>query len=148
MRELKRIKLKGHNDRGESIRYDLELRGHTIIVVGDSATGKTLMCHVIRQMITYGDTDKIVFDCTTASAVSPKVLSAYKDKLIVFDDADFFVKGALLDYILRDKDNYYILFRRDNFDVHLSPNYYAELVKGEDKVRRLKYRWEKAGWYD
>lgn len=143
-----KVKLKGYNDEGKAIRYDLELRGNVTIVGGDSGTGRTLMCQVVRQMISYGDRDKLVFDATNASAVSVAVLKTYKSKLILFDDADMILKGNLLKYVLSDKNNYYILFRRDNYDVHLSPNYYAELVLDENRVGRFKYKWEKVGWYN
>lgn len=148
MMKFKRVELKGYNDEGKAIVYDLELRGNVTIVKGDSGTGKTLMCQVVKQMISYGDKDKIVFDDKNVSSVSVAVLQTYKNKLILFDDADITLRGELLKYVLSDKNNYYILFRRDNYDVHLSPNYYAELVLGNDRVRRLKYTWEKVGWYD
>ncbi len=146
--KFKRVELKGYNDEGKAIVYDLELRGNVTIVKGDSGTGKTLMCQVVKQMISYGDKDKIVFDDKNVSSVSVAVLQTYKNKLILFDDADITLRGELLKYVLSDKNNYYILFRRDNYDVHLSPNYYAEIVLGNDRVRRLKYTWEKVGWYD
>ena len=148
MMKFKRVELKGYNDEGKAIVYDLELRGNVTIVKGDSGTGKTLMCQVVKQMISYGDKDKIVFDDKNVSSVSVAVLQTYKNKLILFDDADITLRGELLKYVLSDKNNYYILFRRDNYDVHLSPNYYAEIVLGNDRVRRLKYTWEKVGWYD
>lgn len=146
--DFKTIQLIGYNDTGADIKYDLELRGNVTIIKGYSGTGKTLLCQVVRQMIRNGDTSKAVFDSTFTPTVTISALKGCKDKIIFFDDADIVVKGDLLNYILKDKRNYYVLFRRNNFDVHLSPNYYAELVKGEDNVRRLRYYWEKVGWYD
>jgi hypothetical protein len=130
------------------VKYELELRGNVTIIDGDSATGKTLMCQMSKQMIAKGKKSLIVYDTTNMSAVSIDVLKTYKNKLIIFDDADVTVQGKLLEFILNDKRNYYILFRRNNYDVKLSPNYYAEIVKCKDKVRRLKYHFEKVGWFD
>ena len=152
MYKPKHFELRGTNNAtGDTIKFKLELYGTVTIVKGNSGIGKSLMCEIARQMKKSRPKKDLkieIFDLTNKKDFSIEILSKYKNRLIIVDDANFLVYGDILKYILMDDDNYYILFRRDNYDVKLSPNYYASL--SDDKkngIFELKYECSNKRWY-
>jgi tRNA uridine 5-carbamoylmethylation protein Kti12 len=145
--KFKVLKLNGLNDMDEPIKYEIELRGYVTIVSGNSGTGKTLLCDIVKQHISDGNTKFIVIDATSRGLFDLTFLKNKKGKIIFIDDADLMVSRKILNYILKDRNNYYVMFRRDNYDVHLSPNYYATIVWDTRNIGHFKYDCEVVGWY-
>lgn len=148
MLNRKQFNLVGYSDDdGRKIIYSLNLHGNTTIIDGDSGTGKTLMCQVAKQMIANNADYLVTYDTDNKSSLNVNILKQYKNKLIIIDNADLIVYGDILEYILNDRNNHYILFRRNNYDVRLSPNYYAKLVKNDKNIRYLEYLSTNPRWY-
>lgn len=146
MYKPKKLQIKGTNSSGDRIVFNLDLRGTVTIIRGYSGTGKTLLCKMARQMIEGGNEDIVVLGPSEWSTIN-SVLSEYRNKIIIIDNADICVGNKVLEHILQDENNYYILMRRNNYGIELSPNYYATLEDDGNMTVKLKYKWNKPRWY-
>ena len=146
MYKPKKLQIKGTNSSGDRIVFNLDLRGTVTIIRGYSSTGKTLLCKMARQMIEGGNEDIVVLGPSEGSTIN-SVLSEYRNKIIIIDNADICVGNKVLEHILQDENNYYILMRRNNYGIELSPNYYATLEDDGNMTVKLKYKWNEPRWY-
>lgn len=144
----KKLVLSGVSNNGNILKYDLDLRGNVTVVKGDSGTGKTLLCKVAKQNIeNYGDKRLAVIDSSNKNIINMESLRNLKGKIIFIDDADLIKQKELFNFIVTDTSNYYIVFKRDSTDIKVSPNYVAIMVKDNNGVRRLQYKFSVEGWY-
>ncbi len=131
------------------IRFDLDIRKPITQVLGDSATGKTLLVNYIKA-----DKDSGRFN---ALEDYPNViaydniflkedLKDLRDTLIIIDRGDLILTDELVDFICRDKKNSYLIFARTTLPLGLSPNYYGEFITEGDRII-LKYMFSEVGWF-
>lgn len=146
-------KLLTFKDELTGLSFRIELRDRITIILGDSATGKTLLVSTMRK-VKQGILSNNDFDDSALSSVyifsdndlvdSLKVLN---NKIIVIDRADivFNVQPSLMDLIKFDYNNQYIIIGRGNFDLDLTPNNFATL-KTIDGVVLTDYSFNEKGW--
>jgi ABC-type transporter Mla maintaining outer membrane lipid asymmetry ATPase subunit MlaF len=139
----------------DGISYDLELNGNIAVVGGDSGTGKTFLCKLIKERKKLAETSSEVtfvgnievFDLDSGPP-SLDVLKALKNKLVVIDEADILLDGSVEvlnnindDYIR----NHYLIFSRGGIHVKVTPAHCASFVVNDGCVR-LDYSEIGRGW--
>ena len=121
------------------IKFDLKLKGNKTIICGDSATGKTLLCSVIKSyQDSFNDPVLSKYDMSNIILITKQnkhELQSYKSKLMIIDRADLLLNDADVETINNDTDvNKYIIFSRKPLGIYLSPNYYGELITKGDTI--------------
>lgn len=129
--------------------FNLKFKGLKTIVTGKSATGKSLLCSIIREI----QNDKNIvgkkYDASNLFLVTEENMYNIKNiqgKLIIIDRADIILDSEVINMINNDWGyNKYLIFSRRPLGIDLSPNYFAELEE-KDKVFSLKYMFNKKEW--
>ena len=127
--------------------FNLKFKG--LKTTGKSATGKSLLCSIIREI----QNDKNIvgkkYDASNLFLVTEENMYNIKniqDKLIIIDRADIILDSEVINMINNDWGyNKYLIFSRRPLGIDLSPNYFAELEE-KDKVFSLKYMFNKKEW--
>ena len=114
-------------------KYNLKFRGNKTIVHGDSATGKSLLCTMLKSYI--NDNNNASFKPYNADNIFI-VSKDNKDKLPL-------QKGKLI--IIDRGDNRYLIFLRKPMGIELSPNYFGTLCKKDGELQ-LEYECYIRGW--
>lgn len=129
-------------------KYNLELKGNKTIVLGESATGKTMICKILqgyskdRNDVKPYATDNIFI----MSDENKDKLRIQKNKLVIIDRAEFLLDDEAVNFINADRGyNRYLIFARKPIGLEVSPNYFAELVREEDMFK-LTYQFDIKGW--
>ena len=134
------------------VEFDLILRPHITQIYGDSATGKTLLVDCIKMeqnnyknntSIAKYDTSNIkVFD----SNMTIYDLKSINNGIIIIDRADLFLDKSVIEYISSDTKNQYLVMARAGLNFGISPNYYGQFVKDNNKVT-IQYDYSIKGWF-
>ena len=138
----------------EIFKYELLLRGPLTGLVGDSGTGKSILCEVARRCREkykkqYGSCIR-VYDYVNYDTLNDFLIARpeeAKDWLIIIDNGDDFLTNKQLQVISRDHKNYYIVIRRTTNGIPASPNYFAELYQDKDGIYRLHYDCSVPRWF-
>jgi hypothetical protein len=121
--------------------FDIELRGFITAIEGDSSTGKTFLFNNIRvEYSTLADTGKrqtrisevILINDVLAS--DKTIMGSIKDRkgaLILFDNASTTLAGRnnVIEYILKDRKNQYVLAMRGGLGIQPNLNFVCELYE-------------------
>lgn len=134
------------------VSFNLDIRKPITQIYGDSATGKTLLVNFIRNEKrnskfnagSINDLSNIfVFD----DIVTESDLFDIKNSLIVIDRCDLILSLNIVDFIVEDKSNNYLLFSRTSLPLGLSPNYYGEFVHDFDNNIIISYKYSEVSWF-
>lgn len=134
--------------------FELKFKDLKTIVNGDSATGKTLLCSIIRSyMDDMNDDLNKVYDTSNIVLLDKnnmQYIKNMKDKLIIIDRADIILDKDTVEAINIDWGiNKYLIFSRKPLGINLSPNYYAifeNTSRENGNIVRLKYLCNIGGW--
>lgn len=139
----------------DNIIFDLELRNPVTQVFGNSATGKTLLTDLIKRLQTYSSRNGSDLDDMDVSNILVidnendlyKIIST-SNNLIIMDEFDLIIKDNrnIIEYIVQDRKNHYLLFARRGYPLSLSPNYYGELIN-EDGIVKIFFKYSVEGWF-
>lgn len=134
------------------VSFNLDIRKPITQIYGDSATGKTLLVNFIRNekrnsKFNAGGINDLsnifVFD----DIITESDLSDIKNSLIVIDRCDLILSLNIVDFIVEDKSNNYLLFSRTSLPLGLSPNYYGEFVHDFDNNIIISYKYSEVSWF-
>lgn len=128
--------------------YNLQLRGNVNIVVGDSASGKTLLCNKIMNIARDKNIVARKYSADDMFVVNEDNVDKLKENnhtLILIDRAEQILDDDLVDYINRDISNRYLIFTRKSLGIEITPNHVAEM-REHDREFRLEYRYNVGGW--
>jgi hypothetical protein len=123
-------------------KFYFQLKGNKTIISGMSASGKTLLCTRIKQIIDDRNISMKPYNADNVFVVTQdNIEKIYKqqNKLIIMDRADLLITDRLVKHINSDFSNRYLLFLRKPVGIELSPNHFAELYKDDDNSLKLKY---------
>lgn len=118
--------LEHYTNRVGNKRFNLNFRDRLTVIMGDSATGKTLLYLKLASESAFRD-DIVCFNFTAKVDILHEVKKR-KNTLFVFDNADIILTPEIKRYIQDDESNQYILFGRDTDDLRLAAINIAELV--------------------
>lgn len=139
----------------DKISVDLEFRGKKQVVLGESATGKSLIFKKLEQIISNNNVDSDGVDASNIILIDKKdndgtvadKLKRNNHKLIIIDRADILLdKEAAIIINSNIECNTYLIFARGGLGLNLSPNYYAELINNNG-VFELKWKFNEKGWF-
>lgn len=118
-------------------------------MTGKSATGKSLLCSVIREIQKDKNIAGKKYDASNIFLIDEDNLHNIddkKDKLIIIDRADIILDSEAIHMINNDWGyNKYLIFSRKPLGIDLSPNYFAVLEE-KDKAFSLNYLFDVKGW--
>lgn len=144
------------NIEGTEFKFDFQLHGTVTVLSGNSGTGKTLFYRALEHNSVrtwYRETFKgriYLFsdkNGDTCNEFVRQTVPSLRDALIVMDNASNYLTRADYDTIVRDPNNYYVIITRQINDIDLSPNYFAEAYQEKNNILKLKYEFNKVGWY-
>lgn len=131
------------------IRYHFKFKGIKTIVGGETATGKTLICNKLLDII---HDDNIGMKPYNASNIfiltrdNRELLHEQRKKLVIVDRAEMILSDSEIDFINADTSiNRYLIFARAPLGIDLSPNYFAEIVHN-GTVIEISYLFDERGW--
>ncbi|GFI11126.1 hypothetical protein IMSAGC007_03599 [Lachnospiraceae bacterium] len=130
--------------------FNFILKGNKTVVCGYSATGKSLLCNIIRRYQNSSNVQTLkkynLDNIFILDRSNKEKLAEQNHKLIIIDRADLILEKADIDIINSDTDiNKYLIFSRKPLGIYLSPNYFANL-EVEDNTVRLRYLFNVRGW--
>lgn len=125
--------LEHYTNRVGNKRFNLNFRDRLTVIMGDSATGKTLLYLKLASESAFRD-DIVCFNFTAKVDILHEVKKR-KNTLFVFDNADIILTPEIKRYIQDDESNQYILFGRDTDDLRLAAINIAELVVIENEIK-------------
>lgn len=124
--------------------FDIDLKYKKSFVIGDSGTGKSLFCEVLKMLKTNAELnseksdvlDMILLNYTTTNFD----LSQYKNKLIVIDNWDLLctLNSTLSSDVYLNTDNAFLIFGRNCDDLHLSMHQIGRFKRDGNRIY-LKY---------
>ena len=130
-------------------KYYFELKGTKTIVGGETATGKTLVCNKLMDII---QDDNIGMKPYAANNIfvftqqNREKLFEQNHKLILIDRAEMVLSEVEIEFINADtSSNRYIIFARAPLGIDLSPNYFAE-IENDSGTTKIKYLFDERGW--
>ena len=129
-------------------KFALKLKGRKTIVSGKSATGKTLLCSSLKDIIDYQGMAAKEYDASNIFVLNidnKDKLKEQNKKLIVIDRGELQIDRKTADFINKDRKNRYLMFLREPKGIHLSPNYFADMEEKRGSIV-LKYRFNEQGW--
>lgn len=131
--------------------YNLELRRNKIQIIGNSATGKSMLIDLVQI---YKQMD---LANNTSCAKNVYVVSEYRELkyavdnlkkcLIIIDNAELLFDSSKdsIDMARWDEKNQYIIISRVAYGLGISPNNYATLFN-DNGVLKLSYLYNQKGW--
>lgn len=101
------------------LHYEFEIKRNITIIQGDSATGKTTLINMLRQVENLGDSSGIdvISDvpCRILEGRNWKILLENMSGNIIFiDDDNEFINTEEFAEAVRGSDNYFVLITREN----------------------------------
>jgi hypothetical protein len=135
--------------------YDLKIRAPLTVVYGDSGTGKSLLCSLVKlcntQLYLEGKDPQVLF--LNISEGLNLLNEDPLNKLVIVDNADILLPRSE-EFCMRFTQSFlrgrpkgrYLVFSRGCIDLHITPNYYAEFVQ-TDGVISLKYLTSNKEWF-
>lgn len=133
---------------GMKYKYELRFKGRKTIVGGKSATGKTMLCNVLKEILDYQGIAAKDYDASNVFILNndnKDKLRNQVQKLIVIDRGEIQIDNEIKNFINQDRKNRYLLFLREPIGINLSPNYFADMEKRRDSII-LNYRYNEQGW--
>lgn len=95
------------------MQFDLRLKSHLTLVLGEAGIGKTFFYHSYRNKIIAGgkENDLLFFnnDYESQTETVYSLIKKSKDKLIIIDNSELLLDKAMKQYISRDKNNQYLI---------------------------------------
>jgi hypothetical protein len=138
----------------ENICFTLRLRPKVTVIMGNSATGKSLLwktVETIKRTEKDMTAERIASDIELINrhtdADKIKNYLSLSGKLIIIDNADMLFKELpwLADSITDSADNHFLVFSRDTAGLGVTPNHYGEFhVNG--KTVSVEYAFSVKGW--
>lgn len=125
--------LEHYTNRVGNKRFNLNFRDRLTVIMGDSATGKTLLWMKLASESAFRD-DIVCFNYTAKVDILHEIKKR-SNTLFVFDNADIILTPEIKRYIQDDESNQYILFGRDTDDLRLAAINIAELVVIGDEIK-------------
>lgn len=132
------------------VKFDLQLRGKKVQVLGDSATGKTMIANILKNDSQSGKFNNImeypnvhVIDST----FKREILEGYSSSLILIDRGDLILTPDIVLFIRTDRRNKYLIFARCALGLGISPNYFGHLKLNGDGFLRIEYMCSERGWF-
>ena len=131
-------------------KFNLCLKGNKTIICGESATGKSLICNILKRYMNSSNSEVLrrygTSNLFIADYENIKKIGEQKNKLILIDRADILLTEYDVEIINNDTDlNRYIIFARKPLGIYLSPNYYA-IMKREGDTTTIEYLFNVRGW--
>lgn len=135
----------------DMVSFDLNIREPITQIYGDSATGKTLLVNYIKnekRNSNFNNLDRDALKNVFAfdDNLFVKDLSRIERSLVVIDRCDLLLTSDILDFIVSDRKNHYLLFSRTGLPLGLSPNYYGDFVVNEENKISILYKYSEVGW--
>lgn len=134
--------------------FDLEIRKPITQVYGDSATGKTLLVNFIKnekknvRFNMSGDEDTVSNIVVFDDMFCKNDIAQITKSLIVIDRCDLILTEDIVDFIVGDRNNHYLLFSRTGLPLGISPNYYGEFAWDSDSnTISIFYKYSEMGWF-
>jgi len=131
----------------EGYSFDLKFNGNKTIVNGASASGKTMLCDKVRNIINdlngfkvYGADNIFLVDLNNIDKIQKQT-----DKLVIIDRAGLILNDYIVKLINNDRRNRYLLFLRKPMGIEITPNHFAEMFF-EENTLKLKYLFNVWGW--
>lgn len=130
----------------KGLQIELDLRGRIIVVDGDSGTGKSYLCQIIRTIQeSFGNSEYNVDNIVLINKMNKSSLRDYNNKLIIIDRAELLLNEDDTNYITMDGRNRYLIFARYPIGLGISPNYFAKMIRDNKKLY-LEYYIFAEGW--
>lgn len=108
------------------VHLDLKLSDNHLFVIDESASGKSFVASLLRQLKV--DFDKItVFDYTNINDDILQIIKSSRGRLFVIDNANIILGEETRRHIAFDFDNQYLIFGSDASNLMLTPNNFAGL---------------------
>lgn len=129
-------------------KFSLKFKGRKTIVSGKSATGKTLLCNSLKEIIDFHGTGARDYDASNVFILNgdnKDKLREQNKKLIVIDRGEIQIDKETVNFINSDRKNRYLMFLREPKGIDLSPNYFADMEERRGSIV-LKYRFNEPGW--
>ncbi|SES28768.1 hypothetical protein SAMN04487884_12711 [Butyrivibrio fibrisolvens] len=133
---------------GMKYKYALKFKGRKTIVSGKSATGKTMLCNTLKEILDYQGTAAKDYDASNVFVLNTDNKDRLREqskKLIIIDRGELQIDDEIKDFINRDRKNRYLLFLRQPKGINLSPNYFADMEQQKGAIV-LSYRYNEQGW--
>lgn len=97
----------------ENMKFDLRLKSHLTLVLGEVGIGKTFFYHSYRnEIIAEGKENDVLFfnnDYESQTETVYSLIKKSKDKLIIIDNSELLLDKSMKRYISRDKNNQYLI---------------------------------------
>jgi hypothetical protein len=129
--------------RSKRLRYDFEIRRNITIIQGNSATGKTSLVDMIREVSENGIESGIELicdkNCTVINGINwQKQLDIISDSIVFIDEGNNFVSSNDFASYIKNTDNYYVIITRES--LHSLPYSVKEIygIKNSGKYNYLK----------
>ena len=129
--------------RSRRLRYDFEIRRNITIIQGNSATGKTSLVDMIREVSENGIESGIELicdkNCTVINGINwQKQLDTISDSIVFIDEGNNFVSSNDFASYIKNTDNYYVIITRES--LHSLPYSVKEIygIKNSGKYNYLK----------
>ncbi|MCR5837642.1 MAG: AAA family ATPase [Lachnospiraceae bacterium] len=132
--------------------FEFEIERNITIVRGDSGTGKTTLFNMISEYTRLKEESGINLQCSKKCIALTAIdwehqLEQAKDSVVFIDEGDRFVSSKDFANIIRNSDNYYVLFVRENlhelpysvneiYEIHTSGKIHTFKIM-QDRLRRL-----------
>ena len=131
------------------IRYHFKFKGTKTIVCGATATGKTLLCNKLLDIINDDNIGMKPYDASNIFIMTrenKKLLYEQRENLIIIDRAEMMLNDEDIEFINNDTSiNRYLIFARAPLGIYLSPNYFAEIICNGIELE-IRYLFNERGW--
>lgn len=95
-----------------TFRFNLKCLNGLTIILGESASGKTLLYKKLQSWSLVNSNNTFLFFNYTSNDVL-NTIKKVRGKIILIDNADIIIPETLFNYFRQDKYNQYIIFGRD-----------------------------------
>ncbi len=101
------------------LKYDITFYGKYSIICGDSGTGKTNLCKLVRGVrlgdkLTKIDSDLPLY-APDLGEDGDKLLTM-KEHIVIIDESNILLKRPDIASLLQNSNNYFLIISRDNYD--------------------------------
>lgn len=133
------------------VSFDLEIRKPITQIYGNSATGKTLLVNYVKNEKRNNKYNESIEDLSNIfvfdDTFSIEDISKISNSLIIIDRCDLILSSDIVNFIVADRSNHYLLFSRTALPLGISPNYYGELVCSDTNTISISYKYSEVSWF-